>query len=106
MKLSALTKKFDSISYSYQHCINALLSMAIESACDFLQFELDMWIEIETMKEVHEEKLQSISLHLQKTKAALKRRELRLQNFVKMPFGYCSINRPRKDLSTLALGRG
>jgi len=59
-------------------------------------------VEIETMKESHAKALSTCALELKCTKATLRRRNIRLQNLVKTLFGYKSIVRSRKDLSTLA----
>lgn len=67
-----------------------------------LQLEIDFWIDYESLQEKHMENIKSISSELRRTKATLKRRELRIQKMVKTPYGYRCIPRPRRDLHTLA----
>lgn len=82
--------------------MNVLNDRSKEESEERMKLELDFWIEIETLKESHEKSLQLIGAELKRTKATLRRREKRLQNLVKTPYGYHSVVRDRKDLSRLA----
>jgi len=61
---------------------------------------------MESLKQTHEERVQSIAFELKGTKATLRRRDLRLQKLVKTPCGYRSTVRDRRDIHTLAPNGG
>ena len=89
-------------SLAHESCMSSLTARLKEESDDRMQLELGLWVEIEALKESHEKSLSTCALELKRTKATLRRRDIRLQNLVKTPFGYHSIVRGRKDLSALA----
>lgn len=89
-------------SLAHESCMSSLTARLKEESDDRMQLELGLWVEIEALKESHEKSLSTCALELKRTKATLRRRDIRLQNLVKTPFGYRSIVRGRKDLSALA----
>lgn len=82
--------------------MSVLNDQSKEEREECMKLELEFWIEIETLNESHEKSLQTMGAELKRTKATLRRRERRLENLVKTPYGYRSVVRDRKDLSRLA----
>lgn len=81
------------------HRLNAFSNQNEESC---LQLEINHWIEIESLRESYEDKINSLKSDLKRTTATLRRREQRLQNLTKTPYGYRTTIRMKKDLSCLA----
>lgn len=87
----------------YESRLTALNAKSQLESDERLRLEVEMWIEIQySQNESHEKSLIELTSVLKRTKATLKRREKRLENLVKTPFGYRSCVREAKDLSNLA----
>lgn len=82
--------------------LSRLNDITVQSVEDCVQTEVNCWIEIESEREIHEQRVKLIEIKLKSTTAMLRRREKRLQNLVKTPYGYRTIVRQRKDLASLA----
>jgi hypothetical protein len=101
-EVNTLRAENERMLVSSESRMSSLTARLKEENDDRMQLELDLWVEIEALKESHEKSLSTCALELKRTKATLRRRDIRLQNLVKTPFGYRSIVRGRKDLSALA----
>ena len=105
-ELRALREENERLIRDYENRMSILNDRSKDESEERMQLELDLWIEIETLNESHERSLQAMSVELKRTKAMLRRREKRLENLVKTPYGYRSVVRDRKDLSRLAPNGG
>jgi hypothetical protein len=101
-EVNTLRAENERMLVSSESRMSSLTARLKEESDDRMQLELDLWVEIEVLKESHEKSLSTCALELKRTKATLRRRDIQLQNLVKTPFGYRSIVRGRKDLSALA----
>lgn len=105
-EVSTLSEENQRMIFAYEDRLRILGVETAELNKNRWEMELEFWIEIESLKECHSQKLSTIALELKRTKATLRRRENRLSNLIKTPYGYRSTVRDRKDLSTLAPGGG
>lgn len=101
-----LREESSAICSAHEERNSSLLVDQARSAEESFQMKLDLSIELDSERKRSEEKLKSIQLQLNRTKATLRRREAKPQKLVKTPFGYRSSIRPRKDLCDLAPGGG
>ena len=101
-EVNTLRAENERMLVSSESRMSSLTARLKEESDGRMQLELDLWVEIEALKKSHEKSLSTCALELKRTKATLRRRDIRLQNLVKTPFGYRSIARGRKDLSALA----
>ena len=83
---------------SYVDYLKRLDALFVQSKEESLQVEINYWIELESQKEIHKEQLKRIEGKLKSTIAMLRRRDKRLKNLIKTPYGYRSIVRERKDI--------
>lgn len=105
-EFSGLQLEFRRMQASYDERLSRSHA-TVEGNCeDNLQKEVDFWVYTETQKEAYEKKLSELSSKLKRTKATLRRREIRLEKLIKTPYGYRSSIRPRKDVRDLAPGGG
>jgi len=86
---------------SYESHISSLNTQLRDESDDRMQLELDLWVEIEIIKESHARALSTCASKLKCTKATLNRQDAQLQNLVKTLFGYRNIIKGRIDLSAL-----
>ena len=101
-EVRALREENERLLCSFESCMCVLNDRSKEEREEHMKLELKLWVEIETLNESHEKSLQAIGTELKRTKTTLRRREKRLENLVKTPYGYRSVVRDRKDLSKLA----
>jgi hypothetical protein len=83
-------------------CLDHMNAFSSQNEESCLQLEIHYWIEIESLRENYEDKINSLKSDLKRTIATLRRREQRLQNLTKTPYGYRTTIRMKKDLSCLA----
>ena len=101
-EVATLKSENERLIIEYESRLTALNAKSQLESDERLRLEVEMWIEIQSQNESHEKSLIELASVLKRTKATLKRREKRLENLVKTPFGYRSCVREAKDLSNLA----
>ena len=98
--------EFTRMQASFDEHLSCARATIEENSETSLQTEIDFWVYTETQKEAYEKRLSELSSELKRTKATLRRREIRLEKLIKTPYGYQSNVRPRKDVRDLAPGGG
>ena len=101
-EVATLKNENERLISEYESRLTTLNAKSQLESDERLRLEVEMWIEIQSQNESHERSLIELASVLKRTKATLKRREKRLENLVKTPFGYRSCVREAKDLFNLA----
>ena len=97
-----LQLEFTRMQASFDEHLSCARATIEENRETSLQTEIDFWVYTKTQKEAYEKRLSELSSELKRTKATLRRREIRLEKLIKTPYGYRSKVRPRKDVRDLA----